>query len=189
MNVYDFDKTIYDGDSTLDFYFYCLKKYPNICCFWMKQLCGAIKYKLGMIDKTAFKEEFYSFFRAIVDVEKDVQKFWDLHESKIKVWYIECQEEDDLIISASPEFLLQEICNRVGIKYLIASQVDMNTGKYKGLNCYGTEKVKRFREMYPEGKIDKFYSDSKSDQPLADISVHAYLVKGDGIKEWIGYEK
>ena len=26
MNVYDFDKTIYDGDSTLDFYLFSLKK-------------------------------------------------------------------------------------------------------------------------------------------------------------------
>lgn len=26
MNVYDFDKTIYDGDSTIDFYLYCVKK-------------------------------------------------------------------------------------------------------------------------------------------------------------------
>ena len=28
MNVYDFDGTIYDGDSTFDFYKYCMKKHP-----------------------------------------------------------------------------------------------------------------------------------------------------------------
>lgn len=184
MNVYDFDKTIYDGDSTLDFYFYCLKKYPGICCFWIRQLNSAVKYKVGIIDKTTFKEEFYSYFRAIDDIEKDVQEFWDLQESKIKTWYIACQKEDDLIISASPEFLLREICHRVGIRHLIASRVDMYTGKYQGVNCYGEEKVKRFKEKYAGERIDKFYSDSKSDQPLADTSVKAYLVKGDNIKEW-----
>ena len=26
INVYDFDKTIYNGDSTIDFYLFCLKK-------------------------------------------------------------------------------------------------------------------------------------------------------------------
>ena len=26
MNVYDFDRTIYDGDSTIDFYLYSIKK-------------------------------------------------------------------------------------------------------------------------------------------------------------------
>lgn len=30
MNVYDFDKTIYDGDSTIDFYFYCSKNIQKL---------------------------------------------------------------------------------------------------------------------------------------------------------------
>ena len=28
VNVYDFDKTIYKHDSGVDFYFFCLKKFP-----------------------------------------------------------------------------------------------------------------------------------------------------------------
>ena len=30
MNVYDFDKTIYDGDSTADFYIFSLKRHKKI---------------------------------------------------------------------------------------------------------------------------------------------------------------
>ena len=30
MNVFDFDGTIYNGDSSKDFFFYCLKRYPKI---------------------------------------------------------------------------------------------------------------------------------------------------------------
>ena len=30
MNVYDFDKTIYDGDSTADFYLFSLKRHKGI---------------------------------------------------------------------------------------------------------------------------------------------------------------
>ena len=30
MNVYDFDKTIYYGDSTADFYLFCLKRHKKI---------------------------------------------------------------------------------------------------------------------------------------------------------------
>lgn len=30
MNVYDFDKTIYDGDSTADFYMFSLKRHKMI---------------------------------------------------------------------------------------------------------------------------------------------------------------
>ena len=29
MNVYDFDKTIYRGDSTVDFWRHCLRRYPG----------------------------------------------------------------------------------------------------------------------------------------------------------------
>ena len=29
MNVYDFDKTIYDGDSTAAFIKYCIKRYKK----------------------------------------------------------------------------------------------------------------------------------------------------------------
>ena len=30
VNIYDFDGTIYDGDSTLDFYMFCLSSILNL---------------------------------------------------------------------------------------------------------------------------------------------------------------
>ncbi len=45
------------------------------------------------------------------------------------------RKEDDVIISASPEFLLRPICNRLGIRHLIASRVDARSGAYDGQNC------------------------------------------------------
>ena len=62
MNVYDFDKTIYDGDSTLDFYFFSLRKNPMLLRFLPIQLMGFIKYMFGLAPKLVFKEKFYSFF-------------------------------------------------------------------------------------------------------------------------------
>ena len=47
-----------------------------------------------------------------------------------------------------------------------------------------TEKVNRFKFSFPDEVINEFYSDSKSDFPLADIAMKAYFVKGDYIKEW-----
>lgn len=38
MNVYDFDKTIYDGDSTLDFYFFHLRKVQCLLGFYQFKL-------------------------------------------------------------------------------------------------------------------------------------------------------
>lgn len=183
MNVYDFDNTIYDGDSTIDFYLYCLKKHPEIVKCLPCQILGAIKYKLGKIEKTQFKEIFYIFFTKLKDIDSDVIGFWDTNEHKVKVWYRKIQEDDDVIISASPCFLLTEICMRIKVCNLIASNVDKNTGKFTGLNCYGKEKVRRYKEKFNK-EIDNFYSDSKSDQPMAEISNRKFFVRGKRIQPW-----
>lgn len=184
MNVYDFDGTIYDGDCTIDFYFYCLKKHPLIVMSFPRQLTGMLKYKANLIDKTKFKEEFYSYFQYLKNIDTDVITFWDLNQHKIKDWYLEAQQMDDLVISASPEFLLQEICKRYHIINLIASVVNKNTGKYSGTNCYGEEKVRRYYERFADKRINKFYSDSKSDQPMANISAESYIVDRNMVKIW-----
>ena len=38
MNVYDFDKTIYDGDSTIDFYLFSIKKDFTLIRYFPKQV-------------------------------------------------------------------------------------------------------------------------------------------------------
>ena len=184
MNVYDFDNTIYDGDSTLDFYCYCLKRKPAVFKYFPKQLLAAFRYKCGKITKTKFKEDFFCFFNAFENIEDDVIKFWDIYEKKIKLWYKKCHKNDDVIITASPEFLIQEICKRLDINTLIASKVNPYDGKYVGNNCYGEEKVSRYYELFPKEKIDQFYSDSISDLPIARISNNSYLVKKNKIEVW-----
>lgn len=183
MNVYDFDKTIYYNDSTSDFYVFCLKRHPSIVKHFPKTVWAFIKYIFGANTKTQFKEVMYSFLLE-VDIEKDLKDFWDTHEQKIKPWYLKQMKEDDIIISASPEFLLEPICERVGINYMMASRVDPKTGKYTGINCHGKEKVARFREKFGSAEIDEFYSDAYCDAPLAELADKSFIVKGDKISPW-----
>lgn len=187
-NVYDFDKTIYNGDSTQHFYFFLLKRNPQIMLYLPYQFFFFIFFALKLMPKTAFKEKFYSCFKLIKDIDKEVNAFWDKNEKGIKKWYIENQKENDIIISASPEFLLKPICQRINIKYLMASKVDKKTGKYDGENCYGEEKVIRLKEIFPEVQINEFYSDSFSDQPLASLAKNSYLVVGDNLYKWNEYK-
>ncbi|KHD15437.1 HAD-IB family phosphatase [Clostridium butyricum] len=187
MNVYDFDKTIYAGDSTLDFYFFSLKKSPMLIRFLPIQIIGFIKYMFGMYSKLQFKEKFYSFLKGIKDVDSMVELFWNENQDKIKDWYLKSKEESDVIISASPEFLLNTICRRIGIKHLIASQVNKNTGICEGENCYGEEKVLRFKKYFEKGEIKKFYSDSLSDAPISLMASERYIVSGNNILPWDQY--
>ena len=187
MNVFDFDKTVYDGDSTVDLCLYLMGRYPVVISDFISNLPVVISYKRGKISKTGMKESLYKCFRRVPNMEKELERFWDGHMKNVEKWYLDMKREDDVIISASPEFLLAECCRRLGIKYLIASRVDPKTGKYDGLNCYGREKPKRFDERFGSERredIEAFYSDSYSDAPMAVISKKAYLVKKHSLTEW-----
>ena len=73
----------------------------------------------------------------------------------------------------------------LNLKYLIASRVDSRTGIYTGKNCWGPEKPIRLKDEMGITHCDKFFSDSYSDQPLADIADEAFLILKDGtIAPW-----
>lgn len=183
MNVYDFDDTIYNGDSTIDFYLFCIKKKPQLIRYIFKQVYGIALYKLKMINKTKMKEYFFSFLKGIENIDDFIDEFWNKHIGKIKKWYRLQQQEDDVIISASPYFLLKVACDNLDIKHLIASEVNKKDGSFETENCYGEEKVKRFHAMF-QNEIDAFYSDSYSDRPMAEIAKQAYFVKKKKCTKW-----
>ena len=66
----------------------------------------------------------------------------------------------------------------------MGSPVDKHTGRYSGPNCHGAEKVRRFRQRFPDARIDGFFSDSLSDSPLAELARSAWLVQGDRLLPW-----
>lgn len=184
MNVYDFDKTIYPRDSSIQFYIFNLKRNLSLIRFWPLQAVSFVRhYVLHQISKTEMKENFYTYFKGIKDIHHMVELFWNQNEKNIFPWYLKQKKEDDLIISASPEFLLKPICDRLSIT-LIASDVDPKSGKTIGENCYGAEKVVRLNALYPEAEIQDFYSDSYSDSPLANLAKKSFLVVKGELAPW-----
>ena len=183
MNVYDFDYTLYGGESGTDFYKFCLKRDRSLIRYWPRQAYGWIGKHILSRNNTWMKQRYYSFFKG-VDTLSMAELFWDENISKIRTWYKELQKEDDLVITASPEFLIRPICKRLGIKNLIASKVDPITGKTLGMNCRDYEKVRRYREEYGDTPIENFYSDSYADSPLARIAGKAYIIKDGEITDW-----
>lgn len=184
MNVYDFDKTIYKSDSSIDFYLFCLFRHPSIIKYLPFQLNALTMFLTGKITKTKMKEVFYRYFEGIDDIDNEVNLFWENNFDKINKWYIDVKKDDDVIISASPHFFLKPVCGRLGVSNLIASNVDKKSGKYIGKNCWGEEKLKRFKERFNNIRPENFYSDSYCDEPMAKISKNAYIVRGSKIKPW-----
>lgn len=184
MNVYDWDNTIYRGDSTFGFVRWLYVHYPKTLLSIPRTALYGFLYGVRAVKKLTFKENLYHMFTYVDDMDKAVDEYTSTHMNHVKRWYKETQQDDDIVISASPEFLIRSFCEKAGIRASMASVVDQKTGKYSGLNCHGDEKVRRFREVYGDAEIDSFFSDSLSDSPLADISGKAFIVKGDSMKPW-----
>lgn len=187
MNVYDFDNTIYSGETLVDFISYYIKTDPAIWPHVPKLLwiyCKDIFHLFTVEDAVrayaSFLETYY--VKKIGTLADDVQQFWDKNEKKIKPFYDKIRKEDDVIVSGTTDFLLEEICRRKGIRHYISSSIDPQTGKFTQL-CFLENKVKLFYERYPGAQIDAFYTDSMNDRAMMDISQHVFFVKGNQITQ------
>ncbi|WP_303804676.1 haloacid dehalogenase-like hydrolase [Ruminococcus flavefaciens] len=184
MNVYDFDGTIYSRDSSVDFFKFEIKRHPLILRHLPAFCIKAVRYKLKKCSIEDVKSCFFSFLKDITDIKGEIQRFWQTHMKYMSPWYKSEMKNTDVVISASPCFLLELPCKKLGIHTLIASDVDISSGAFLSANCKGSEKVKRFREVYPDERIDKFYSDSFSDLPMAELATEAFLIKKGRITKW-----
>ena len=185
MNVYDFDNTIFIPDSTYCFIRYCDRHYPRaVLKVIPSSLVQFILYlKAGKQDAGRLKESLFSFLNRIDNIEEVVLNFWEEYFCRIEDWYLQQKQEDDLIISASPEFLLQPAAQRLGVR-LIATPMNPYTGKILGKNCHDTEKTRRYRELYETETVHSFYSDSLSDSPMAGMAEEAWIVKDHQCYPW-----
>lgn len=179
--LYDFDDTIYNGDSMIDFYAYSLRRRPALLRYFPYQLWHALLFLFSLEDRTTFKGNFLIFIKGIDRLDRYVTEFWERYEKNLKTWYITKNHTDEVIVSASPEFLLAPIAKKLGVRKLVATRVDTGTGRVEGHNCYGLEKVLRIKEELPGIVVKETYTDSISDAPILAMAVHKYIVKGDQI--------
>ena len=135
IDVYDFDKTIYNGDSTIDFYLYCIKKNLLLLRYFPIQLLYYIKYKLKLVNKEKFKEKFFIFLNGINNIDDYIIEFWKKNKNKVRYEIIKQNENKKYIISASPEFLLQSMVIQMNNFELIATKVNKKSGRFESKNC------------------------------------------------------
>ncbi len=181
IDVYDFDKTLYKKDSTIQLYLFCLRRKWTIIKYLLFQIISLIIFKITRKDK--YKENFFVFLKDFDEIHDIISDFWDKNENEIRKDLL-YEKNYKIVISASPEFLLNEICNRMGIDKLIATKVNPKSGKFESKNCYGREKLSRLDNEVKDYRIENFYSDSKSDIFLAKVARNAYIVKKEKVCKW-----
>lgn len=185
MNVYDFDDTIYDGDTNRDLLKYSFKKHPLLVTkSLIKTIIPFIKYKMKKIPFERVKEVMLSFLFEI-DTKEFIKEFVKLHMKNIKPWYKERQTKNDIILSASYHLWISEFAKELGIKTCIATNTDKN-GKIIGKNCKKQEKVNRLKEVISLDKVECAYGDSACDVYVLNIAKKGYVVEGN---ELVPYKK
>ena len=178
MNIYDFDNTILKGDSSVKFIKYSLIRHPLLVTrsFFKATIKYFKKSNLGLI-----KSELFSFVQYLEDFDNYVNTFVLKNQKYVKKFYLERKKDNDVIISASFDFIIVPFCHSLGIKNVIATKYDVKKGHIIGNNCKGEEKVKRFQELFPNANVWNAYSDSLSDLPMFRLAKQAYLVKNNAI--------
>lgn len=181
LRIYDFDNTIYDGNSTVDFFKFSVKKHKIRIVFLPIIAIYKILYKLGYIGLGNLIEIGYRFLVSKKSFDVDIREFWNNNKSKIKEFYTKDIHDNDIIISASPYLFLLPVQDMFGIK-IIATRFDKKRCKIVGKLCHDQEKVSRLKELGIQC-CDEFYTDSYVDAPLIKFSKKAFLVKDSQIRE------
>ena len=187
MNAYDFDNTIYDGESIYDFFIFCIKKDKTLLKYFPIVLFRMIEYKLNLLKIEKIYETcelIINSFLIKIKINEDelIKEFWKINHKKIKQNFLTMLKEDDLIITGCPNFLINYIKDELKVKNIICTDFDLKNKKVNFI-CFGKNKVVAYKEKYNNKKINKFYTDSLSDVPFMKLANEVYLVNKNDIKK------
>lgn len=186
MKVFDFDNTLYFGESAIDFVLFLIKKNKKILLWVPTIFFGLLKYKLCLISKERIEKITNDFMESVIknrkDIEDKVDEFWHKYGKNLNIELINQIEKEDAIITAGPSFLIEKIKDCLKTANIICSNIDLETKKVISFN-FGENKVKSFYEKYGDKSIESFYTDSFNDQAMMNISQKVFLVKRKKIKQ------
>ena len=205
LSVYDFDKTIYNGETLNDFYRFYLIKKPWKIYTVIFQLWYFLLYVLKIINLEKLKENFLRFLNGenTGELKKLIREFWKKKESKINLWVkdeiLKNKKETEILvaISASPTFLIIDRLRLMGFDVVIGTDFLFESTKFHShitsKNCKNYEKVRRLDKWAEDNNIQydivNFYSDSIADKPLFDLSENKYWIKKGILKNGMPQKK
>lgn len=193
--VYDFDKTIYGGESGTNFFQYYMKKYPlEAFLFSLSYIKEVIFYLVKIIDLKKLKERFFVFLEKHSEEERKnlIKGFWEEYGKMNYDWtkaeLAKNKQESDMVIvsSATPKFIIDDFLLSLGYDLVFGTEFEGDgqkkfISKIKGENNKGQEKVEKLNKWAKENNIEyeiiKFYSDSLADKPLFDLAKEKYWIK------------
>jgi HAD superfamily hydrolase (TIGR01490 family) len=195
LAIFDVDYTITKKETLMELYKYTIKEDKTNIRFLPRVVFSGAMYILGLYDEKKVKESFLKFLEGSTEKEiKELAKrFYKNRLSKIiygdslkMMKKLKEEGYDIYLISASPEFYLQELYVIDEVDRIIGTRFDFKEGNFirsmQGSNCKGEEKVTRLKEVLKEENIEVdfkdsyMFSDSLSDKPLLELVGKPYLI-------------
>ncbi|MFL0165405.1 HAD-IB family hydrolase [Candidatus Clostridium helianthi] len=195
LAIFDIDYTITKKETLMELFKYVIKKDKKNLRFLPRAIYCGIMYAIGIYDERKVKETFLRFIDGIREEElaELVKEFYDerlkniLYDDALEMMKkLKNEGYDIYLISASPEFYVNEFYNIKEVDKVIGTKFGFENGtfvrKMVGNNCKGEEKVRRLKEILKDEKIEVdfkesyMFSDSLSDKPLLDLVGKPYLI-------------
>ncbi len=190
--VFDFDGTLIKRDSMVLFFsryfkFLSLHGFLNA----PQLLIDTLKFALKLYSRKQYKEK---FINSIIDSSKinDIDKLAnDFSEYLLTKIYIDARRKIEtlkrdgfelVLLSASPDFYLKKIKDKLGFSKLICTKTYYKDRKIiiSGKNCYGKNKIKMFLDKYKikdiNWKESYCFSDCSSDKKLLSYFGKSYFI-------------
>jgi HAD superfamily hydrolase (TIGR01490 family) len=185
---FDFDGTITRSDTLLEF----IRFVHGTGAFWRGFLRNShflVGYRLKLIDNQVAKEKILEhFFRGMTldtfqekcsRFAREVLPGLVRHAALDEINRLRKAGVIVVVVSASPENWISDWAKEHSVE-LIASQLEVKegrlTGRIKGRNCHGEEKVKRIMEKHAIKDYDTVYAygDSPGDRAMMGLASTAY---------------
>ena len=195
--IFDVDLTITRKDTFIEFYKFLCTEDKRFYSYFNRVLFSGIMYKLKIYDEKKSKEQYLSIIKnlsvkTVDDISKKFFSEWImkkliLDDAMLEIKMRKNQGYKIILISASPEFYLNNFHSLDFIDYVLGTKYEvidgLYTGKMVGFNNKGSEKVSRFYKFLCENKFlnvdlenSCMYSDSLSDLPLFNIVGNRFII-------------
>ncbi|CAN5502482.1 HAD-IB family hydrolase [soil metagenome] len=185
---FDFDGTITTKDTMLEL----IKFQKGTVLFYAGFFINSpsiIAYKLKLISNQLAKERVLKYFFKGTSQANFQQACDDFAGIKLpsmirpgaltELEDLKAQGFEIVIVSASAGNWIKKWCDNMGVRFL-ATQLEVEneliTGKLKGHNCHGEEKVLRIRSAYDLSAYDAIYcyGDTGGDKPMLELGTKAF---------------
>ena len=195
--AFDFDGTLIKRDSMFLFF----KRYFNFSLKNTGKLfilfTESVRFVLKRYTQKQFKEKFINLvissskIRDASIISKDFSGFLlknILEEALKEKDRLARNGYETVLLSASPDFYLSEIKERLGFNKLICTETTIINGRViiTGENCYGKSKIRMLRAAYPDDYIDwensYCFADNLSDEHLLELFGNPIVVNDRRLK-------